>query len=126
MTGILAAIDLWKGSPRGRLTGTVLFGLMAFSAALKWAVEGAPSPILRGSLIALWLCVATMTATAQEEPPKSDIAWAGTMNGMEQTAALVADLKGLLAGAERSTDFIALRSWGAPANRESECRRTMD
>jgi hypothetical protein len=67
MAGMFAAIDLWKARPRGRVTGTALFGLMAFSAALKWVVEGAPNPLLRGSFIALWICLATMTAIRQDE-----------------------------------------------------------
>lgn len=61
-SAVLAAHDLWRGYTRSRLTGTVLFGLMAVSASLKWWLEGAPSPLLRGTVIALWICLAIMAA----------------------------------------------------------------
>ncbi len=71
IAGVFAALDLWKARPRGRVTGATLFGLMAFSATLKWCVEGAPNPLLRGSIIALWICLATMAAIGQVEPRRA-------------------------------------------------------
>jgi hypothetical protein len=65
--GVLAAADLWKGNTRGRLTGTVLFALMAASAALKWWLQGAPSPLLRGSIIGLWICLAVIAMLGPNE-----------------------------------------------------------
>jgi len=61
-SAVLAAHDFWRGYARSSFTGTVLFGLMAVSGSLKWWLEGAPSPLLRGTVIALWICLAVIAA----------------------------------------------------------------